>query len=308
MTTDRRGDFDVVTLDNDAIRLACVPALGGRIVSLLDRRTRREWLVQGEPPSADEAAAWARDDAAFGGREAFGWDECLPTVTPCADPLDPAGPSLRDHGDQWGRPTVVSLHGDHLMSLWPSGRWPFRFERTIALEGSAVVVGYRLTNDGDRLLPFLWSMHPLIDLAPAERIELPAGTRLSMPFATGRGLSAGEVTWPGSVDLSVARTVEARMAAKLYADPRPAGAIRAWAQDGSSIAFEWGGPVASALGLWLSDGGWPLDGPGVRQRAIEPTTSSHDRLTDAIDARRAVTVHPGDSVAWSVRIVLAAGP
>ena len=48
------------------------------------------------------------EEAAFTGERAFGWDECLPTVAPCADPLDPGGPSLRDHGDGWGRSSEVS--------------------------------------------------------------------------------------------------------------------------------------------------------------------------------------------------------
>ena len=34
--------------------------------------------------------AWSAGDVVFGGRESFGWDECLPTVAPCPDPLDPS--------------------------------------------------------------------------------------------------------------------------------------------------------------------------------------------------------------------------
>ena len=90
----------MVVLKNDAVRLACEPELGARITSLVDRRNGREWLVPGTLPGT--AAAWAAEGAVFGGDEAFGWDECLPTVARCPDPVDATAPALRDHGDAVG--------------------------------------------------------------------------------------------------------------------------------------------------------------------------------------------------------------
>ena len=94
------GSLQTISLDNDRVKVIVVPTLGARVISFADRFAAREWLVAGDPPG--DPAAWARRDAVFDGEAAFGWDECLPTVAACADPLDPTGPPLRDHGDQWG--------------------------------------------------------------------------------------------------------------------------------------------------------------------------------------------------------------
>ncbi|HSH33484.1 MAG TPA: hypothetical protein VLB31_07680, partial [Actinomycetota bacterium] len=106
----------MVVLENDAVRLACEPDVGARITSLVDLRTGREWLVPGTLPG--NAAASAAEGAVFGGTEAFGWDECLPTVAPCPDPADATAPALRDHGDQWGRPADVEATDERLVATW----------------------------------------------------------------------------------------------------------------------------------------------------------------------------------------------
>src|SRR5215218_7133923 len=136
----RWQDHEAIVLERGHVRLVVVPSMGARVVSLVDRRSDREWLVQGTP--AAPGADWASDDAVFGGEEAFGWDECLPTVSPCPDPLDPGGGLLRDHGDQWGRDTEVTRDGDAVSATWASSRWPYTFRRSLRIDGEAVVADY----------------------------------------------------------------------------------------------------------------------------------------------------------------------
>ena len=142
----------MIVLENDVVRLACEPDVGARITSLADRRSGREWLVQGTLPGA---AAWAAEESVFGGAEAFGWDECLPTVAPCPDPTDATAPALRDHGEQWGRPADVEATDDRLVATWTRSRWPLRFGRAITLEGAAVACEYELWTGGAQALPIL---------------------------------------------------------------------------------------------------------------------------------------------------------
>ena len=89
--------------------LEVVAEVGARVVSLRDLARDREWLLQNTPPTEAEGMAWSSEGVVFGGRESFGWDECLPTVAPCPDPLDPAAAPLRDHGDQWGRGAYLAV-------------------------------------------------------------------------------------------------------------------------------------------------------------------------------------------------------
>jgi hypothetical protein len=284
--------------------------MGARVVSLVDRRSDREWLVQGVP--AAPGADWASDDAVFGGEEAFGWDECLPTVSPCPDPLDPGGRLLRDHGEQWGRDTEVTRDGDAVSATWPSSRWPYTFRRSLRIDGEAVVADYELTPTADRAIPFLWSMHALLALPPGARLVVtpPRPARLTHHIGFGLPADPGEIAvpWPDGAPerLDVVRPITAGQAAKLYLDARDIDRVAARDPDGGELRFGWDRDVAPTLGVWLAYGGWPAGGPPRHQVALEPTTSPDDDLAGALAARRARWVEPGRVVRWSVRVALGA--
>lgn len=299
----------MVELENAFVRLVAVPEVGARVVSLVDRRTGRDWLVQGTLPADDATArAWAAEDAVFGGAEAFGWDECLPTVAPCADPLDPAAPPLRDHGDQWGRPAEVEVVDGRLRATWADSRWPYVLRRTISLDGPAVVADYELEVRGDRPLPILWSMHALIALEPGSNIVIEPAGHARLTHHTGLAIAPGTTAldWPGPA-LDVVRGIEAGQAAKLYLHGGSLWTAAARTPDGAELRFAWDHPVAPTLGVWFSYGGWPADGEPRHQVALEPTTSSDDDLASAIGADRAMVAAPGSPRRWTVRIALVAG-
>lgn len=295
----------MVVLENDAVRLACEPDVGARITSLVDRRSGRDWLVSGTSPRT--AAAWAAEGAVFGGAEAFGWDECLPTVAPCQDPADANAPALRDHGEQWGRPADVEASDDRLVATWTRSRWPLRFGRAITLEGAAVACEYELATGGDQALPILWSMHALLALEPGSRIVIEPGGEARVTHQEGFRFAPGLATmaWPGGAPaLDVVRGIGARRAAKLYLDAGSLTRVAALATDGSELRFAWDRAFAPTLGVWLDYGGWP-PGESRHQVAIEPTTSADDDLASAIAAGRARIVEPGTPLRWNVRLELA---
>jgi hypothetical protein len=293
----RFGRFATIALQNDSVRFVACPELGGRILSLLDRRNGREWLVQGEPPS--EASAWSAEAAVFGGREAFGWDECLPTVATCPDPLNADAPPLRDHGDCWGRPTEVTGEGDILVAGWRSSRQDWAFERRLGLDGAAIEAAYRIENHGGSPLPFLWSMHPLLALEPGSVVELdrPAEVRITAAIGFERPPDPTERRW-------TVADISAGTALKAYARMGGAGRGAARQPDGTTLRMTWDLVAAPVAGVWLDFGGWPAEAP-VHQVAIEPTTSEDDDLCSALAARRARLVEPGQAATWSVRLTLA---
>ena len=303
------GVWPAFRIEGGSLSAVVVPAVGGRVVSLRDRRDGREWLTQGAPPDLDGAASWGREDAIFSGRESFGWDECLPTVAPCADPLEPGAPPLRDHGDQWGRPTRTTLEpaAGALTTTWAGSRWPYQLERRLSVEaGSALRVDYALTSFAEVPLPILWSMHPALALEPGSVVELPGVQQMRLAWARGLPIVAGDsVSWPtatapdaSNIDLGRVRPADGS-AAKLYAlAPLVARVV---ASDGAALELTWD-PLIPALGLWLSFGGWPPDGPPVEQVALEPTSSPDDHLADALAHDRAWVVSARGSLRWWVRI------
>jgi galactose mutarotase-like enzyme len=308
------GRWPAVRLEDDSLALVVVPGLGARAVSLVDRRSGREWLVQGDPPGRDEAAAWASEDVVFDGRTSFGWDECLPSVAPSPDPLDPGAPALRDHGDQWARPAEPYLDEQTgtLEKTFSSTRWPYAFDRRVSLPGEGeILVEYRLTSRAEKAIPVLWSMHPVFRFEPGTRLDLGRTREARLTWANGLPLSpADRVGWPVAslddgqpIDLSHVRGREG-WAAKLYAAaPEVARAVT---PDGSALELRWDRETAPTLGVWLSTGGWPVGGPPAEQVALEPTTSPDDHLGDALAHERALMLEPGDVRHWWVRIRLRA--
>lgn len=310
------GTWASIRLASAAVEAEVVPELGARVISLRDLRRDREWLLRGTPPTASEARGWSAEGAVFGGRESFGWDECLPTVSVCADPLDPAGGPLRDHGDQWA--TAAKVVDDDprdprwIESSWGSSRWRYDLTRRMSfVADDSLLVEYSLANHAAHPLPLLWSMHPVLPLEPGTLIEITGVDSVRGTWANGISLDEPDrVEWPvarlvGGAALDLSRTrSDAGWAAKLYAmTSHPVAAVRA---DGARLEFDWDREFAPAVGIWLSCGGWPPSGPPVQQMAIEPTTSPDDDLASALVARRARHIEPGGRLTWWVRLTLSA--
>lgn len=313
------GTAQRIELASDEVRVGIEPVHGGRIVSLVDRRSGREWLVQASDADDGAIGSWAAHDAVFTGERAYGWDECLPTVAPCADPLEPSGPPLRDHGDGWGRPVEVEPRPGadggpaSLRMTWEvAGR--YRFERVVTLDGPAVRTDYRMIALG-RDVPFLWSIHPLLALEPGARLAIPGVDAVRVTNGPGLDLRAanGQVAWPvvdtlagDRLDLSRIPDSSAGTARKLYAVAAAVdGPAIAWQPDGAGLAFDWDREVAPALGIWIDAGGWPV-GAGRQQVALEPTTAPFDDLATAMAHDQAAWARPGHDVRWwaTIRLVV----
>jgi hypothetical protein len=323
------GPFATLELSSDRVKIVVCPALGARVLSLVDLWTGRDWLVAGDPPAAGpagDAPAWSGDGAVYSGTVAFGWDECLPTVAPCPDPADPGGPPLRDHGDLWGRPAEVASEGAAIAATWrvdraAAGGRQYRFTRRLRLDGGRVVADYELENLAPAELPVLWSMHPLLALEPGSRLEVEGLVSVRVTHAAGLPIAPvpGRADWPETpgtdgrpVALDVVRGPAAGSAVMAYGGWELYGSwdaatgeglpgVAAVVQpDGGRLELSWYAPIAPNLGIWLDDGGWPAapDEPRV-QHALEPTTSPDDDLGSAMAADRALVLAPAERVAWS---------
>src|SRR5467141_2875699 len=142
---DSREGFVRITLDNGVIRLALLPQLGGKIISLVRVDSGREYLVSlagtqssFRPPS-------------FGGTfvdyNNVGFDECIPTIAACDYPESKfAGFQLPDHGDVWSLPWQHEIR-DTGVTLSVAGRsLPFMFRKHLSLQGATLQIEYELLN------------------------------------------------------------------------------------------------------------------------------------------------------------------
>jgi galactose mutarotase-like enzyme len=320
--------FEPVTLAAHGSQVEIVPALGGKIASL--RLDGREWLWTSDVlPWAAPDERLAADDAASYVElaDTGGYDECLPTVGACRLPPNTAGVgglALPDHGELWTQyaPTerVDGRDQPELVTRWRGRRMAYTFSRAVAIEADgAVRMRYALESRATTPLPFLWSSHPLLPLAPDTRLELPIAARVRVWAQHGIDLGGerAEHRWPvlrvrdgdGERERDFTRPARdaASYACKLFLDlPRPAnGVVRlAVEQDDARLEVEVDTREVPNLGLWLNHGGWSpfSERPGYRNLAFEPCIGAPDPLDAALgEWGGAAWLAPGETRQWTLR-------
>ena len=300
LTASSEQGFLVRNLQGRTAALAMVPALGGRIISLRSLRTGREWCWHQDRPDW----LWANQEGdAFGASPQAGCDECVPTIAAC----EVKGRRLPDHGEVWFQDWPLdpeALAAGELSATLPLTVSPFVFSRTIRVDGDgAFVLDYSLRNTGDAPEPFLWCLHPLLALAPGDRLELPADVRsLKLNGGLGAPIAQGD-RWADPEPFPSVRLDACEVpgmpggCVKGFAGPLTSG-VASLVNDrtGDRLTFRWDAAENPFLGHWLNRGHG-----GFHHVALEPANGAPDALQDAITSwRQHGTVQPRATVRWSI--------
>jgi galactose mutarotase-like enzyme len=308
-----------VVMQNDAMRVIVVPEIGGKIISLVSRRTGREWLWKNPHLPLRKPPADATD---FGAFDAGGWDEVFPTVNSCQVPNSAwNNRTLTDHGELWYRPwqivaANVGSQADATLTLAVDDpELPFRFERTLTLAAGvgSLTASYSLDNRSKQPLPFIWAAHPLLAIEPGELIRLPAGTRTSLTYSVGLKLAAETTAfaWPmiplasgESLDISRVPDKSACYAVKLFAENVADGAIEIVNRNQTEVLrLSSEASHASHIGLWLNYGAWSGANTAPYYNAgIEPATFPADDLNVAASHKTMAQLAPGSTRQWAFTV------
>jgi hypothetical protein len=237
------------------------PERGGRITSL--RLAGDELLDQGI--GVDEPAAEGFVD---GG--AWGWDEMVPTITPCPYPSPSAwaGAELPDHGEAWRLPWAVLAATASSMDMECAGvRLPWLLRRRIDLGARTVRVEYAYLNRGPHPLLAYWCGHPLFRYEP--------------------GMLAGA--------FDLIPDLPSGTSAKVHIPPGSTASMRLAWRSGSAVEVAWDPSVNPYVAIWACNG----DLGGYRQIAIEPATGGNDRPDPAAPPP---LLEPGEELRWWLEI------
>jgi hypothetical protein len=171
------------SLENRSFRIEVVPGQGGRIESIMDRISGKEWVwhPDGYEPTDRPLPIGASFDDNWRG----GWEEVFPN--------DAAGPfegySLVDHGELWSQPwSIIEKDSSGIKMSYRCERVPVEVEKTIVLSDSAPSfrLHYLFRSHAERPLPFLFKLHPAIAIEPGDEILLPdcSVEPVSLDFST----------------------------------------------------------------------------------------------------------------------------
>lgn len=285
--------FAVHTLASPGLSIAMVPELGGRIVSLRDRDSGREWL-DGWAPASKRRIWQPADPLDFASGPGAGIDECLPTVLPCRLGRKP----LPDHGELWNRPAEFEVADATTFTCrWRLKSLPLAFERRISLDGRRVRLDYRLENLGTGATPFLWAWHPLFSWKAGDRIQAPAEVRTCMNVGGSETMD-----WPQpeiGTDLSRAIFAPgATPAAKVFLGPLSQGRMEIHSKRGDHLTLDWPSRLFPFAGIWITRGFWK----GLHHWAIEPTNAPVDCLSEVQPPSTTSLLAPGEVREWALVI------
>ena len=306
---------DAWALESAQLRVVTIPALGAKVVSLLDKRSGREWLAgPGDRPL--RAIAYG---ASFQEQDVSGWDEMFPTIVACAYPGAGGahGVVLPDHGEVWALPWQVEQADEDRLTLSVAGRaLPYRLTRTLTCRTPDTLdLHYRLTNLGQDAMPYIWAAHPLFACGAAAEIVLPPEVRAvcnTLPASWGWGEPESEFDWPVARDAEGRAVRLDRVGAptlqrgrKFFAPPatRPNWPALVRRPAGDWLHLAWDAALVPYLGLWVDEG--VLSQESIA--APEPTTGFYDSLAVAWAKQEVTVVEAGATQAWTLSVRLGAG-
>jgi hypothetical protein len=297
-----------LSLENDLLKVQILPEFGGKIVSLRSVRTGEEFLL---PPLNEYAHVSPMAD--FSASDCGGFDECLPSVAACTGIA--GEPSISDHGDLWRVPWHVDSEEGVIVLHAESTSRPLRLTRKARLEDATLVLEYDLINVSGGPTNWLWSAHPLLRVAAADRIVLPDDIDdVSVEYSAGGFFASGSsIPWPIAkspsgitADLSRMSERDGKTAHKLFARLRGSGWGALYRGDfGQGLVVRFDPKAHPFLGLWICCGAWPFIGEARQYTvALEPTTSDRDSLESAMRSGTSRTLNAGEHFQWRLHFQL----
>jgi len=197
MTTISKGSLqglEMISVENESVRLSILPELGGKMISLVLKETGREFIsLSGRP---FKRAVYGTDYAEY---DISGFDECFPGIAEGFYPEWPwQGSVIPDHGELFTLPWDVTIEKDALVTCVHGVRFPYRFVKTVTLQRNSVKINYELTNLSPCEFKYIWSAHPLFAVMPGTRILLPGNPHLRIDYSKHErfGKHLCQTSWP----------------------------------------------------------------------------------------------------------------
>ena len=286
----------MIELKNEHISLQILPELGGKISSLIDQQSGREWLWT--HPSAKRRLP-VYGESFVEELDTGGWDEIFPSVAPC---ILKDGTVIPDHGDLVFLPAELSDQStDSLTLITQTRAITTRFTRRLRLEKRTLQIDYSLESLTDKTIPYLWATHPLIALEDGMALEIP-----TTEFTSTDGLALEQHRGRSiiRIDDPAVRGTPPHML-KFFTARGSTSYFTLRATDQSSLRMDWNPEENPFLGLWLNQRNWSgIGNVPYFNLGVEPTTSPHDSLADAIAAGDHHTLDAFTTKRWSIRLTL----
>lgn len=293
---------DTVTLENRALRVEVLPALGGRIWSLVYKPLDREILWHNPHLEPRRVAFGSNFDDVWCG----GWEEMFPTAAPGLINQVP----FPDHGEVWCLPWEAALEESsgsvavHLRCRAPLSGAIVEKRFCLRGENSRLEVTYTVTNQSKSELTFMFALHPAFAISGGERIDFPEmSVELEPSFLGTLPKAATTFAWPSAsrggrpLDLREVCSASSKEVYFLYGHDYRSGWCSVTDPDAQlTVGFVFPPDVFRSCWLFATYGGWR----DYHVVVLEPCTSHPQQIEAAVEQQRAARLAPGAS--WQAAV------
>lgn len=294
-----------VVLSNDALELVVFPEVGARIYSIFHKLSQTEflWHHPTNAPRAYQGGEWF-DDVFCGG-----WDELFPSCEAC----EFQGLHIPDHGELWSTSWDWAIESSTLYTGVTAKVFPVRFERWLTLDPHKPVIylRYRLKNLSANDLELIWGIHPLFNITPHHRIDLPSGNmQVDLSSSASLGKVGQTYEWPflltpsGTRDMRVLPGPDAKTFAGHYCTKSSSSWFALTdTKKCVGIAMIYPQEIFRSLWLWQSYGGWQE----LYHLAIEPWVGYPVNLEQSVRAGHHLTLLADETLEYKVSVLVYTG-
>jgi len=306
--TGRYKNKKSLVLESEKLKAEFLPEQGGKLASFLSKETGYEYLVQRQGDTYKEQEY----DGVYVEGECSGFDDMFPTIDECCYEEFPwKGIRIPDHGEEWSLKWKYEILKEDLYMYVYGIRLPYKLEKWASLsKPDTLRIDYKLTNNSNFDMDFLWAAHPMINIEEGTKILLPDGCDkvITAVSKSGRMGSYGDIVcWPEFTDsngnrhrLDISRAKDTNDMEKYYfKDQLKEGwCALEYPDDNYTLSLTFPIEKVPYLGILMNENGWD----NLYNIFLEPCTAPFDRFDVAKLHGKGSKVKANGEYSWHLNL------
>lgn len=309
----KRGVYkgiESLILENDYLKATFLPNYGGKLASLINKKTSREFLFQ----SNKETLEIPEYGSPFSMYDSSGFDEVFPSIDACPYPDgEYKNLPVPDHGEVWAMPWKVEVSDTGILAWVISEKFNYKLEKKVILINDTLETSYKVTNLSDKeRFKFIWTPHALLNCSTKTELITPKRLNkvMSVEHSTEHLGQWGRIhKYPltisiktgSEINLALTESIEANNCEKFYfldtmEKGESCGIIHK--DTNETLIYTYDTDKVPYLGVWKTQGGYR----GDYNIALEPCTGIYDDLYVANKIRKVPVLNPLDTYQWNFNI------
>jgi len=268
--------------------IQCLSDDGARISIL---RYEGQDLLTANPPSFKAPDQFY---GAYETRPVYGYDDCFPTVDPCAFPDKSI--EYKDHGELCWLDWQVKVESNKLICSVDCLNPRVTFKRILEFIGNRLIWQFEVENTSDMKIDFLHVMHALLPLSQIRSIELPGFAKilddinLVVPSLKDADQVASHLLeiQSGGYEMLLLKDIDA-------------GSVKLGLQNNLNLQMTFDNKLFPTLGIWWNNRGYPVEA-GLRRAecAFEPIPGTCSNLFHSFNDEIYLRTEPGELLNWEI--------